>query len=266
MESDLLAGRRVPVQVIIDGSDPIAGAQNAATLTERTAAFNSQLMVEQQLAAISLVEISSRSLYNPALRSVVSMVPGLLAIVLIVPALAIVISITRDKETGTFEGLASTPVSGLEYLLGKLAAHTAFALLSGAVALLVAVGWFQIPFAGDPWLMLFLTIDYLVATMGFAMLVATLVTSQQAAMLIVLLLYFVHSFFLTGLVVPVDPESARAQATALVLPATHFVTISRGILLKGVGLRELQGPAATLAFMATVAITMSILLHRKEAA
>jgi ABC-2 type transport system permease protein len=266
LEADLLAGGRVPVQLIVDGSDPLAGRQNGAAVAERSASFSMNLQVQRRAVSQAPVEIRGQVLYNPELKSVFSMVPALMAIVLIVPALAIVISITREKETGSFEGLASTPVQGAEYLLGKLIAYTAFSLVSALVAFLVAVGWFKVPFAGDPALYLLLTVDYLVATMGFAMLVATLVKSQQAAMLIVLLIYFVPSFFLTGLIVPVDPESARAQFTALVLPATHFVTISRGLFLKGVELADLVTPAVSLAGMGFAAVALSIAFFRKEAA
>ncbi len=266
LEADLLAGGRVPVQLIVDGADPLSGRQNGAAVVERSLSFSANLQVQRGVTKQAPVEIRSQVLYNPELKSVWSMVPALLAIVLIVPALAIVISITREKETGSFEGLASTPVQGAEYLLGKLVAHTAFSLLSGLLALVVAVGWFRVPFAGDPLLLILLTVDYLVATMGFAMLVATLVRSQQAAMLIVLLMYFVPSFFLTGLIVPVNPESATAQFTAMVLPATHFVAVSRGLFLKGVGLADLQEPAISLAIMAGVALFLSIAFFRKEAA
>lgn len=266
LETDLVRGKRVPIQAIVDGSDPLSARQNAAALTARTAAFNANLLISQQIAATSPVDVRSRVLYNPELKSVMSMVPGLLAVVLIVPALAIVISIAREKETGTFESLASTPVNAAEYLLGKLAAHTGFALISALGPFLVAVLWFQVPFRGDLLLLLLLVLDYVVAVMGIAMLVATMVSSQQAAMLIVLLLFFVPSFFVTGLLVPVRPDSAAAQVMAFVLPPTHFVIIGRSLFMKGAGLAELVQPAATLAAMGAASVAASIAVFRKEAA
>ena len=212
------------------------------------------------------LDVRVRSLYNPELKSLMSMVPGLLAIVLIVPGLAIVISITREKETGSFEGLVSTPVQGAEYIIGKLAAYTGFSMVSAVVAFLVAVLWFGVPFVGNLAVFGALTLLYLLATMGFSILVAIFVSSQQAAMLIVLLIFFVPSFFLTGLIVPVNPESAQAQITAMVLPATHFVAISRGMFLKGVGIQELREPAIWLGAMAVASVAASILVFRKEAA
>jgi ABC-type multidrug transport system permease subunit len=126
--------------------------------------------------------------------------------------------------------------------------------------------WFRVPFAGNLAAFFALTMLYLLATMGFATLVATFVSSQQAAMLIVLLIFFVPSFFLTGLIVPVNPESGQAQVTAMFLPATHFVTISRGVFLKGVGLQELSEPVIWLCVMAIASVVASILVFRKEAA
>jgi ABC-2 type transport system permease protein len=266
MEADLFRGARVPVQLVADGSDPLTAAQNISNIAERTGAFNASLLVDRRLLAVSPLEVRSQSLYNPELKSVYSMVPGLLAVVLIVPALAVVISITREKETGSFEGLVSTPVQGTEYLLGKLAAHMVYSLVSGLVCFLVAVLWFRVPFVGDPLLLFILTVDYLVATMGFAMVVATLMSSQQAAMLVVLLMYFVPSFFLTGLIVPVNSESVQAQIAADALPATHFVAICRSLFLKGIGLAELLEPALMLAAMGVVAVAISIAAFRKEAA
>jgi ABC-type multidrug transport system permease subunit len=102
------------------------------------------------------------------------------------------------------------------------------------------------------------------AIMGFSILVATLVSSQQAAMLVVLLVLFLPSFFLTGLIVPVNVESLGSQLLAVVLPATHFVTISRSLFLKGAGLAELQVPALALAGMGLASIALSIAFFRKE--
>ncbi|MDP3046276.1 MAG: ABC transporter permease [Chloroflexota bacterium] len=265
LETGLQRGERVLVQAVVDGSDPVAASQNMANLAARTAAFSSGLRLTSSGAPAPRLDVRARSLYNPELKSLVSMVPGLLAIVLIVPGLAIVISITREKETGSFEGLVSTPVQGAEYIIGKLAAYTGFSLISAAVAFLVAVFWFGVPFAGNLAAFGALTLLYLLATMGFSVLVATFVSSQQAAMLIVLLIFFVPSFFLTGLIVPVNPESAQAQITALVLPATHYVAISRGMFLKGVGLQELREPAIWLGVMAVASVAASILVFRKEA-
>ena len=265
LETGLQRGDQVLVQAIVDGSDPVAASQNMANLAARTAAFSSGLRLASSRAPAPPLDVRARSLYNPELKSLMSMVPGLLAIVLIVPGLAIVISITREKETGSFEGLVSTPVQGAEYIVGKLAAYTGFSVVSAAVAFLVAVLWFGVPFVGNLAVFGVLTLLYLLATMGFAILVATFVSSQQAAMLIVLLIFFVPSFFLTGLIVPVNPESAQAQITALVLPATHFVAISRGMFLKGVGLQELREPAIWLGVMAVASVAASILVFRKEA-
>jgi ABC-2 type transport system permease protein len=265
LEAGVGRGDQVLVQAIVDGSDPVAAGQNMANLAARTAAFSKGLRLGGNVAPAPLLDVRAQSLYNPELKSVISMVPGLLAIVLIVPALAIVISITREKETGSFEGLVSTPVQGAEYILGKLAAYIFFSFLSAAVAFLVAVLWFRVPFVGDLAAFGALTVLYLLATMGFAILVATFVSSQQAAMLIVLLIFFVPSFFLTGLITPVNPDSLQAQITSMVLPATHYVTISRGMFLKGVGVLELAEPAAWLGCMALATVAASIVVFRKEA-
>jgi len=265
MEADLLGRSSVPVQAIVDGSDPIAAMQAVGNLTARTAAFNANLLLASKSIAQQPVETRSQVWFNPEVKSLVSMVPGLIAIVLIVPGLGIAIAVTREKEVGTFEGLVSTPVRGVEFLMGKLVAYATCSMASSLIVMAVAVLWFGVPFRGNPFLYLFLTLEYIMAVMGFGVLVATLTASQQAAMLIVLLIFFVPSFFLTGLILPVNPQSLLAQFLAAIFPATYYILICRGIFLKNLGLTELRDPALALAAMSLVTVGLSIALFRKEA-
>jgi ABC-type multidrug transport system permease subunit len=173
---------------------------------------------------------------------------------------------TREKEMGTFETLLATPLQGRQYILGKLLAYLAYGLLSSIVALAVAVLWFRVPFQGALWVFLLLTADYLLACLGFSLLVTHFVASQQAAMLIVLLIFFVPSFFLSGLVMPANTTSLGGSITSFILPTTHFVNVCRAVFLKGLGLGDLWLPALALAAMGGGTVLASILLFRKKIA
>lgn len=265
LEADLSGYSLVPIQAVVDGSDPIAAMQAIGNLTARTTAFNAGLFLTGRAITGLPVETRSRIWFNPEVKSLISMVPGLIAIVLIVPGLGIAIAVTREKEVGTFEGLVSTPVRGAEFLLGKLVAYATCSMVSSLIVLAIAVLWFKVPFRGDLFLYLSLTLEYILAVMGFGVLVATLASSQQAAMLIVLLIFFVPSFFLTGLILPVNPQSPLAQFLSAILPATHYILICRGLFLKALGLAELRDPTFILAAMTLITVGLSIALFRKEA-
>jgi ABC-2 type transport system permease protein len=192
------------------------------------------------------------------------MVPGLVAIVLIMPTLALALALTREKESGTLEGLLATPIQALEYLLGKLLTYIAMGLLSALLALLVAVAWFHVPFRGSLGLYLLLSADYLLACMGAAVLVSNFVKSQQSALFIVLLVFLVPSFFLAGLISPPATDSLGPRLASFALPSSHFIEISRTLFLKGLSLTYMARPALVLFGMGTGAVLLGLLLFKKR--
>jgi ABC-2 type transport system permease protein len=245
------------LQALVDGADPISARQTIGHLAARTTAFALSLSTSASLG------VRSQAWYNPSLKSLVSMVPGLMAIVLCVPALAVALAMTREREWGTLEVLLTTPLRGWEYLVGKLTAYMATGLLSAMLTTLVAVFWFHVSLRGNLLLLLLLSLDYFLAAMGLSLFISNFTSSQQTAFIIVLFIFFVPSFFIAGLILPVDTESLFSQVAAYSLPATHFVTICRGIFLKGSSLPDLWFPAAILAAMGATAVGLSVLSFKK---
>lgn len=256
----LEAGGPAPVEAVVDGSDPIAAIQAVFSLSQRVTAFASGPTGSRPV----LIDVRSEAWYNPALKSLVSMVPGLAAIVLCMPALALALALTREKEVGSFESLIATPVRGAEYLLGKLGAYMACGLLGVLPVWLIAVLYFRAPFRGDFALYLLLSAVYFLAEMGFSLIVANFVRNQQTAMLLVLTVFFVPSFFIAGLILPVDTHNLLSTLVSYALPTTHFVAISRGLFLKGVGPAPLQMHILLLLGMGVGGLLLSLLLFRKR--
>ncbi len=258
-ESDLLAGRTAKVQAIADGTDAVTIARALGNLAGRTAAFGAS-----QARLPDIIQVRVRAWYNSRLAALWGMVPGLMAIVLTLPALALTLAVTRESEIGTLEALIASPISGAEYQIGKLLAYVLSGLLSAALAVVVAVFWFGVPFRGSFALFLSLAVLFYLACMGASLLIARFVTSQQTAMLLVLLVFFVPGFFIAGLIQPVDTSSLPAQITSYSMPVTHFIAIARGILLKGNTVAQLRFHAGSLAAMAFVGVGLSLLLFRKR--
>jgi ABC-2 type transport system permease protein len=257
------SGQPAQVQAILDGTDPFAGAQIVGSLTARSGTFVASTGASKLALRGQLVGIRTQAWYNADLKSMNSMVPGLLAIVLIMPTMALALALTREKETGTLEGLVATPVSGTEYLLGKLLAYIAAGLVSAVLALLVAVLWFRVPFRGNLAVYLLLAADYFLACMAATIVIADFVKSQQTAMFIVLIIFIVPSFFLAGMISPVSTSSLGSMLASYVLPATHFVEINRSVFLKGLALDQLVRPALVLLGMGLGALAIGLLRFRK---
>lgn len=260
-----LSGGPAEVQCVVDGADAITASQTVGLMESRVRAFAATLRAQRSGGVVGGLDVSSRAWYNATLKALVGMVPGLLAVILCMPALALALALAREKETGSFEGLIATPVRGTEYLVGKLLAYGASGLVSVVLAWLVATLWFHVPFRGRLPAFLLLAADYIVASMGISVVVANFVRNQQTAMFLILMIFFVPSFFIAGLMLPVADEPI-ARAIAYALPTTHFITICRSVFLKGLGLAALWKPALTLLGFGIACLSISLALFEKKAA
>jgi len=265
----VMTGGPARVQCVVDGVDAIAASRSLGFLQSRVAAFAADVTRStarsgaEASGTVDVLEVRDRAWYNEALKSLVSMVPGLLAVVLSMPALALALALAREKETGSFEGLIVTPVRGSEYLTGKLLTYVVSGVASGVLAWLVATLWFRVPFRGRFPTFLLLTAAYMFASMGISLLVASFARNQQTAMFLILMVFFIPSFFLAGLIRPIA-DYPIGRAVAYMLPSTHFITISRGVFLKGLGLAALRRPTLALLVIGLVCQAISLRLFDKK--
>lgn len=228
----LSSGGYAPVQNVVDGVDAGAARQIMGDLSIRTHRFVAGL----NPSVIPPIDVRPRVWYNETLSSQHSMVPGLMALVLILPGMAVALGITREKETGTLETLVTTPVLGSDVLVGKLLVYLVLGTVAGLIALGVASAWFRIPFRGSLLLWLMVTAAYLLAVMAASLLIAHFARTQQTAMVIILILFFIPGFMMSGLSDPVSTGSFAAWLFAQLLPTTHYIALSRDIVLKALPL------------------------------
>jgi len=267
---DLALGEAAPVQILVDGSDPNSAAQAVGHARAISARFGLDLLKEAMDRRGALtnadvpLEVRAQILYNPGAKTVNGMVPGLMSIVLAIPALTTAISLAREKESGTMEQLMATPLGRTQLLAGKLLPYVIVGLVD--VLLLTAVGhWgFGVPFEGSLLLLLFLSAIFLWANLSLALLVATMVETQAAAIMLTFLIFVIPPFFLSGLFLPISGMPAWLQSEAYTLPATHFVTITRTIFLKGAGLKVLWRNALYLFLVANLLGGVATLRFRKR--
>ena len=228
----VLRGEAGPVQIIVDGTYSATSALALAYAEAIVSAFPrpSRPAIEPQV----------RVWYNPSLRSVNYIVPGLFAVILMAfPPLLTALAIVREKETGTIQQIFASPVTSPEFIIGKLVPYGAVAFFE--MLLVVAVGylWFDVPFRGSLPLLLAVSFIYVLTTVGIGLLVSTVTRSQLAAMLLALIVTLMPSFLFSGFLFPLFTMPAALELYSSLFPASYFMEISRGIILKGAGLEAI---------------------------
>jgi ABC-2 type transport system permease protein len=272
--ADLAVGRTVPVQLLIDGSDSTAAS---------TAIGYANAIFQQDSAAISIaaatragvavasptallpVDARLRFWYNPELKSTNFIIPGLIAVLLMMlAALLTSMTVVRERERGTIEQLVVSPVLPHELMLGKLLPYVVIAF--GDVILVIAAGrlLFDVPLVGSPALVLGLSAVFLTAALGIGLLISTISPSQQSAMTLAMMSTQLPTILLSGFVFPISAMPTAVQWLTNLVPARHFLVIVRAIFLKGSGMELLWRPTIILLVFGVVMLGLSSLRFRKR--
>jgi len=227
-------GEACQLGLTVDGADAnlAAAATNYASIV--VARFNQASLLEG--LELGTVAVSARVLYNPDLKSANFFVPGIIAILLmVISALLTSITIAREKETGTMEQLLVTPVTPGEVIIGKVLPYIALAFVDAVLVIGFAVTHFGVPFVGSVALLVLFGLIFIVAALSAGILISTLVSTQQVAMMMTQLLTILPSVMLSGFIFDVRNMPRALQYISYIVPAKYFQLIIRGIMLKGAG-------------------------------
>jgi len=267
---DLKAGRTAAMQVVVDGTDPNTAGHAIQHVSAHAEHFAAEQLKGQLARAglpteeLSPIDLRLRAWYNPSLKFTVSMIPALVGIVLSVPAMAASLALAREREWGTLEGLIVTPIGRAELLIGKLIPYVLAGTLSVPLCVATAVYGFDVPFRGNLWLYLALSVLFLFATMSIALLLSVFTKSQQVAIIGSMIIFLFSGFFMSGLLIPMAIMGPALKMEGYMFPTTHFVIISRGIFVKGIGLAELQGYVVVLAVIGVMFLGLTALMFKKK--
>lgn len=270
--TDLLSLAGLPMQIIIDGTEPQSGGFAVDHIALRAEALiNNQLSSQIQalgldIDAIQPIDLRVRTWYNPSLKSRVDLIPGLISMVLGLPALSVALTLSHEREHGTLEQLLATPITRIELLLGKMIPYIFFGLLNVILIPLVAIAWFGIPFNGNFAIYVLLSIIFLFAILGMGTIVGVFMRTQAAALALSFLVIFFPGFFLTGIFFPIVSMPEVMRMEALALPGTHYAIITRGVFLPGVGLEVLWPYTVMLFGLGVLFIAIAALFFRKKLA
>ena len=263
---DIGAGRVANVQIVLDGSDSntasIALGYAESVVRNDSLVLRSRAMNRRGGEQLRLpVDARLRVWYNSSLESKNYVVPGLIAVILqIIAALLTSLTIAREWEMGTMEQILSTPLRPAEIVLGKMLAYFVVGVMDAAIAVLVGIFVFDVPFRGSFPLMVVSTCVFLFGALFWGIFVSAVAKTQLQAYQMGILSSFLPAFLLSGFVYSIESMPAVIQAITHVVPARYVVTILKGIFLKGVGLEVLWGE---LGFLALYALLIFVLATRK---
>jgi len=235
---DVERGRRVSLQALLDGSDANTATIARGYLDGIAEKYSLELFASRIPAAERRLPLEGRPRvwFNPELQSKNYIVPGLIAVIMmVIAALLTSLTVAREWERGTMEQLIATPIRVPELILGKLLPYFAIGLLDVVLAAIVGTQVFGVPFRGSPLLFFGLTCIFLLGTMSLGMLVSIKAKSQLVASQVAMVLTFLPAFLLSGFVFDIQNMPGWLQAITLAVPARYFITILKGIFLKGVG-------------------------------
>ncbi len=265
-------GEKTSVQMIIDGSDPVIGRVAYGYSLAIISNFSSLLAhsyLESQgwrlKEAFLPLEGRLRVWYNPELKSVNYIVPGLIALLMLtLGTIETATSIVKEKENGTWENLLISPLSSLDLILGKTLPYLLLAFLSALLVTAVGVFWFGVPFRGSFFLFLLSLTVYLIGTIGMGLFISALTDSQQVATLVAFLSTFIPSMMLSGFIFPIRSMPQILQFLTYFIPARYFLVILRGIFLKGISFDFLWPDFLSLVLFDLAILTLASLLIRRD--
>lgn len=268
--ADIGAGRPGALQLIVDGTDSrsgLIGLSYAAMIAGRAGQRLQVAALERRRPAGAFdpaaVDPAVRVWYNPELRSRLFMVPGVLAMILLMMTMLLTsMAVVREKEAGTLEQLIVTPIRSWQLILGKLLPFVLVGLADVTLILAVAAFWFRVPLRGSVALLYGLSLVFMLSTLGLGLLISTVSRNQQQAML-TSAFAMMPMFLLSGFAFPVENMPRVIQAVTFAVPLRYYMVVIRGIFLKGVGLPALWDEALAMFGLGAALLALSVARFKK---
>jgi ABC-2 type transport system permease protein len=205
-----------------------------------------------------------RVLYNPDMKTLWFIIPGMAAMLLQTQALALTAAaVVREREMGTIEQILVTPIRPIELMIGKIVPYVIIAMLNMLTVIGIGVFWFGVPFQGSFWLFIGLSFLYVFSGLGLGLLISSISQNQRQAQQL-MMLFMMVSLLLGGFIFPRYTMPAAVRIIGNLFPLTYFVPISRGIITKGIGLSALSGQVLALVIYIVVVMFLATITFRKR--
>lgn len=273
--ADQVLQGRGSVLILLDGSDSFSVelGYNAASgiaqkysldLTTEKVQSGGSLLVSNVSAGELPITTTTRVLYNPDIKDLVFILPGLIALIMqIIIVTHSALAIVREREVGTLEQLLATPARPFEMVISKLIPGMLVAMLDMTVILIIGVFWFQVPFQGNILLLAALSIVFIISGMGLGLVISAIAKTQRQAQQLTSVIQLL-AMLLTGFIYPRTTMPLWTQIIGDLVPLTYFVRVIRGIMTKGVSLNFLWTDTLTLIVYAAIALAIAAAVSKKR--
>ena len=264
-EAGLLGGRTMPVGIVVDGADSKTASVASGYASQLIAQFN-QRRLALQLARVHGPTLDSRVrvVFNPSIKAVNAMIPGLIAAILMISILAIMSqAVVRERARGTLEQMMVTPLTRGEYLFGKVTPYVLIATVQMAIVALVGRYWFGVPFHGQ-----FLTVAlglalFTFTSIGMGLLVSLVSKTQQQAQQMVMFI-MIPTMVLSGFIFPLESMPPVIRTLTYIIPLRYALVVLRGAFLKGSSVRDLAVPLLAMVAFSVVIFTVAVTQFSKR--
>jgi ABC-2 type transport system permease protein len=265
-QRDLAAGRPAVAQALVDGADANTAAIALNYAGAIVTAYSARVLLRASQRGAPVVA-QARVWYNETLKSSNMVVPGLVAVIMmVIAAMLSALTVAREWDRGTMEQLAATPVHRIEVILGKLLPYLVIGLIDVITAVGIGMLLFHVPFRGNPVLLMGLAALFLVGSLGLGIFISAATKTQLLATQVSLLTTYIPSLLLSGLIFDLASMPFVLRVISLVIPARYFIVVLRGIFLKGVGPEVLWIQGLAMIAFATMGLTLAVRSFRKEIA
>jgi len=269
---NLAAGRPAPVQFVVDGSDSNTASiaiSNIAAISKSTELSPRDLRPQTFLTPKSEnpvpIEVRTWVWYNPELKSSNFLIPGLTAVILMMLAAMLTsLTVAREWERGTMEGLIASPLRPVELMVGKILPYVVIGLVDVVIIVVVAVFWFRVPLRGSLTLLMVSSTIFLMGALGIGLFLSAATKNQQVAFQLSILITMLPSLLLSGFFYPIENMPHVLQAVTYLVPARYFLVVIRGIFLKGVGVVVLWRELLFLSVFAVLLLIASSAKFKKR--
>ena len=269
---DVGSGRTARAQAIVDGSDSNTATIVVGYLETVARTYNQDLAIEQAARSSGRtvtvpLDLRPRVWFNADMESKNYIIPGLIAVIMmVIAAMLTSLTVAREWETGTMEQIISTPLKGPELILGKLLPYFGIGMLDVLIAVLMGEFVFEVPLRGNVALLFSMAAIFLAGALSLGMLISIVTKFQLLASQLAMVVTFLPAFLLSGFMYDISNMPNAIQAITHVVPARYFVSLLKGIYLKGIGLELLMLEAALLAGFGLVVLLAANLLFKKKMA
>jgi ABC-2 type transport system permease protein len=265
-ERDLARGEHPQLLLDADATDPVASGAASGAFAPIAAAAVAPLLdgAPVEIAPTPpAVETIVHRRYNPAGRTAVNIVPGLLGVILTMTmTMMTALSLTRETERGTLETLLSAPVAPAEVMIGKILPYVFVGIIQVVIMLVVAHGPFRVPFDGDPLAFTLAIALFMLTNLSLGYLFSTLAKTQMQAMQMTFFV-FLPSILLSGFMFPFQGMPAWARALGELIPNTHFIRAVRAVMLKGASFADVAAELLALTAALLAIATLAVLRYRR---